>query len=375
MKRLFQTLLVLVLVAGASFAKEQLTISAKEAYKLIGKPGVMFVSGDSETAFENGHIRGSVNMFAHHLHHSDIMGRMHCAPLFMCPKEAEHYIGAHGIDNNTMVIAYDNYRGPNATGVLAFLKSYGHKKVYVLDGGVEQIKKLDPNQRKYDILKAKARKLKKAYKKAKKEGNIDEYKRLKAEYKKLKKEMKKLAKKLIIQRGIKKVDLGNGHYAYLCPESEAQITPKHYHIDKNHIDYSWIAGKDEVYAAVKDRLKNGDKSKFVIVDTRSMIEIIGQRKMDNVARGGHIPTSKFIEWKNITDFKRKLSFRDKKELEALFKKFGITKDKTIYAYCQVGTGRGSDIITALKLLGYPNAKVYSGSWDEWGNDMNLPIRR
>jgi thiosulfate/3-mercaptopyruvate sulfurtransferase len=374
MKRLLQAVLVLALMAGGAYA-EKLLISAKEAYKLIGKPGVMFVSGDSETAFENGHIRGSVGMYAHHLHHSDIMGRMHCAPLFMCPKDAEHYIGAHGIDNKTMIIAYDNFRGPNATGVLAYFKSFGHKNVYVLDGGVEQIKALDPNQKKYDELKKKARKIKKAYKKAKKAGNKEEYKKLKAEYKKIKAAMKELEPKLIIQRGIKKVDLGNGHHAVLPPEKEAKITPKHYHIDPKHVDLSWVAGKEEVYAAVKDRLKNGDKSKYVIIDTRSMIEIIGERKMDNVARGGHIPTAKFIEWKNITDFERKLSFRDKKELEKLFKKYGVTKDKTIYAYCQVGTGRGSDIVTALRLLGYKNVKVYSGSWDEWGNDMNLPIRR
>ena len=54
---------------------------------------------------------------------------------------------------------------------------------------------------------------------------------------------------------------------------------------------------------------------------------------------------------------------------------GITPDKTVYAYCQVGAGRSTEIITALKLLGYKNVKAYSGSWDEWGNDMNLPIKR
>ncbi len=374
MKRLLQALLVLAMVAGVSLA-DKLTISPQEAYKLIGKPGVMFVSGDSETAFENGHIRGSVNMYAHHLHHSDIMGRMHCAPLFQCPKDAEHYIGAHGIDNDTTVIAYDNWRGPNATGVLAFFRSYGHKKVYVLDGGLDAIKALDPNQKKYDELKAESRKLKKAYKKAKKAGDKAKYKELKAQYKQIKKQMKALEPELIVQRGIRKVDLGHGHYAYLPPEKEAKIEPKHFKIDPKKIDLSWVAGKDEVYAAVKDRLQKGDKSEYVIIDTRSMIEIIGERKMDNVARGGHIPTAKFIEWKNITDFKNKKSFRDLKELEKLFKRYGVTKDKKIYAYCQVGTGRGSDIITALKLLGYPHAKVYSGSWDEWGNDMNLPIRR
>lgn len=373
MKRMIQALFIVACMVGFLSAKDKILIEGKEAIKLIGKPGVMFVSGDSDTAFENGHIKGSVDMYAHHLHHSDIMGHMKCSPLFMCPKEAEKLIGASGIDNNTMVIAYDNYRGPNATGVYAFFKSYGHKKVYILNGGVEAIKALDPNQKKYDALKKEKRKIRKAYKKAKKANKMDEYKKLKAQYKKIKKKMKKLQAKLIIQRGKKVVELGEDLHAILDPK--ANIKPKKYHIDMKHIDTSIVAGKDEVYKAVKDRLKNGDKSKYVIVDARSMIEIIGQRKMDNVARGGHIPTAKFIEWKQITDFKNKKSFRDLNKLREMFKKYGITPDKTVYAYCQVGTGRGSDIITALKLLGFKNAKVYNGSWDEWGNDMNLPIRR
>ena len=375
MKRLLQALLVLALVAGASFAKDKILIEAKDAIKLVGKPGVMFVSGDDETAFENGHIRGSVGMYAHHLHHADIMGRLECAPLFMCPDMAEHYIGAHGIDNDTLVIAYDNFRGPNATGVYTYFKSFGHDKVLVLNGGVEAMKAVDPYWQEYAKLKQEARKIKKAYKKAKKAGKMDEYKALKKKYKELKAKMKELEPKLIVQRGIKKVDLGHHLHAVLPPESEAKIEEKHYKIDPNKIRYDMIAGKDEVYSAVKDRLKNGDNSKYIVIDTRSMIEIIGERKMDHVARGGHVPTSKFIEWKNFTDFENKKSFRNLDEMQKVFNKYGVTKDKTIYAYCHVGAGRSTEITTALKLLGYPNVKVYTGSWDEWGNDMNLPIRR
>ncbi|WP_187647538.1 sulfurtransferase [Nitrosophilus labii] len=376
MKRLLQALLIVACLIGILSAKdERILIEAEEAVKLIGKPGVIFVSGDDETAFENGHIRGSVSMYAHHLHHADIMGRLECEPLFMCPKTAEHYIGAHGIDNDTLVIAYDNFRGPNATGVYMYFKSFGHDKVLILNGGVEAIKKIDPNQQEYNKLKKEARKVKKAYKKAKKAGNKEEYKKLKVKYAELKKEMKKLEPKLLIQRGKKIVDLGHHLHAVLPPESEAKIEEKHYHIDEKKIRYDLIAGKEEVYKAVQDRLKNGDKSKYVIIDTRGMIEIIGERKMDNVARGGHIPTSKFIEWKNFTDFKNKKSFRSLKEMQEVFDKYGVTKDKTIYAYCHVGAGRSTEIITALKLLGYENVKVYTGSWDEWGNDMNLPIRR
>jgi thiosulfate/3-mercaptopyruvate sulfurtransferase len=106
-----------------------------------------------------------------------------------------------------------------------------------------------------------------------------------------------------------------------------------------------------------------------------MIEIIGERKMDNVARSGHVPGAKLIEWNKISDGENKLSFRDADQLKAVFDHYGVTKDKTIYAYCHVGAGRSSEIITALQLLGYPNAKVFTGSWDTWGNDMNLPIKR
>ena len=122
-------------------------------------------------------------------------------------------------------------------------------------------------------------------------------------------------------------------------------------------------------------MQKGQKSSFAIIDARGFEEIMGERKMDNVARGGHIPGATFIEWKNVTDMDKKLSFKELEKIQAVFEQNGITKDKTIYAYCHVGAGRSSHIITALELLGYPNVKVYTGSWDEWANDMNLPIRR
>lgn len=336
--------------------KEHL-ISAQDALKLIGKKGVVFVSGDSHDTYESiGHIKGSVEMYAHHLHHADITGHMHCAPLFMCPDEAEEFISKHGISNEDLIIAYDNFRGPNATGVWTFFKSWGHKNVKILNGGMDAIKAIDPAQIKVDNLKKERKKYKTLAKKAKKEGDAAKANEYKAKEKALKKEIKSLAKTTIIQKGKHK----GGHKG-------------HYKIDPDKIDLSVIAGKDEVKKAMKDILAKGDKSKYVIIDTRGMTEIMGERKMDNVARGGHIPGAKFIEWKNLTDFDRKLSYRDLNKIKKLFERHGVTKDKTIYAYCHVGAGRSTHIQVALRMLGYKNVKAYSGSWDEWGNDMNLPI--
>lgn len=372
MSRLFKMVVVLFMVScnflfandtysskGYTDSMKKHLISAKDAIELLDKKGVVFVSGDSHDTYESiGHIKGSVEMYAHHLHHSDITGSMHCAPLFMCPKEAREYIESKGISNDTLVIAYDNFRGPNATGVWAFFKSFGHENVKILNGGMDAVKMVDVNQIEYDRLKDESKKFKKLAKKAKKAGDEEKYKEYKTEEKELKKQTRALIPKLIIQKGKEKIS-AKGHFV----------------IDTDKIDYDLIAGKYEVKDAMDDILENKKESEYVIIDTRGMGEIIGERKMDNVARGGHIPGAKFIEWNNITDFDNKLSFRKLDELQAVFDRYGVKKDQKIYAYCHVGAGRSTEIVVALRMLGYENAKVYTGSWDEWGNDMNLPIKR
>lgn len=323
-------------------SQKDILISADEAVKLIGKEKVMFVTGDDEDIFKTGHIKGSVEMYAHHLHHSTITGKMECAPLFMCKEEAETYIGSKGIDNETLVIAYDDFKGPNATGVYAFFKSFGHEKIKILNGGRAVMMAVDPEQKIYDAIKE----------------NIKSAKENKELLAKLNTELKAQEKKLLVQRG----------------EGE-KISPKKYTIDLNKVNYDYIASKDELLKAVEDILAKGQKSNYAIIDSRGFEEIMGERKLDNAARGGHMPGAKFIEWKNVTDFEKKLSFQELGKIQKVFEQNGITKDKTIYAYCHVGAGRSSHIITALELLGYQNVKVYTGSWDEWANDMNLPIRR
>lgn len=400
-----------------AYPNSKMLISAEEAVKLIGKKGVMFVSGDSGDNYKNSHVRGSVEMYAHHLHHSDIMGGMHCAPLYRCIDDAEKYIGHKGIDNDTLVIAYDDFKGPNATGVYSFFKSFGHKKVKILMGGWKALKIVDPNAKKVKKLKKLAKKHKKAAKKAKKKigAYAKNVKRLeKAKAKKDAKKIAKLEKKVakgdisakqkaklealvksetakakkieaqiykiaavvsspkLSKADEKKYDI---HHQVAMTEKAEGVTPKHYRINKKKLNFTSIAGKADVLHAVNDIKKRGKRSKYVIVDARGMTEIIGERKMDNVARGGHVPGATFLEWKHISDAKRGVAFKTKAQLAKVFKKYGITKNKTVYAYCQVGAGRGSEIITALEIMGYKHAKVYTGSWDEWGNDMMLPIKR
>ncbi len=353
-------------VLAADFVNKDILISAEDAVKLIGNPKVMFVSGDNEDIYKLGHIKGSVEMYAHHLHHSDIDGEMHCAPLYRCIDDAEQTIGKKGISNDMTVIAYDDFKGPNATGVYSFFDSYGHKNVKVLNGGRAAMMAVDPAQKEYDALNKELKAITKAQKDAKealkKEGAdktaLDAtIAKAQADSTALKAKMTAVEKRLLVVKG------------------DEVVKPKTYKIDPKKIKWNVIADKVEVKHAMDDILKNGSKSKYVIIDSRGMGEIIGERKMDNVARGGHIPGSTFIEWSQISDADKKMSFKSADEIQKVYDSYGITKDKTIYAYCHVGAGRSSEHITALQLLGYKNVKVFTGSWDVWGNDMNLPIKR
>lgn len=305
-------------------------------------------------------------MYAHHLHHSEIDGTMHCAPLYRCIDDAEQLIGSKGISNDMMVIAYDDFKGPNATGVYSFFDSYGHKNVKVLNGGRAAIMAIDPAQKEFDALTKDLKAAKKAEKDAKdalKKEGADKaaleaaIKKAGEDAKALQDKITEVEKKLLVVKG------------------DEVVKAKKYKIDPKKIKWSVIAGKDEVKHAMEDIKKNGKNSKFAIIDGRGIAEIIGERKMDNVARGGHIPGATFIEWSQISDADNKMSFKSADQLREVYNRYGITPDKTIYAYCQVGAGRGSEHITALQLLGYKNVKVFTGSWDVWGNDMNLPIKR
>jgi thiosulfate/3-mercaptopyruvate sulfurtransferase len=47
-------------------------------------------------------------------------------------------------------------------------------------------------------------------------------------------------------------------------------------------------------------------------------------------------------------------------------------DEPLVAYCG-GGGRAARTFVALQLAGYTQAAVYPASWNEWGNQDNLPI--
>ena len=51
---------------------------------------------------------------------------------------------------------------------------------------------------------------------------------------------------------------------------------------------------------------------------------------------------------------------------------GVTPDRTVISYCQLGVLSAHNYV-ALRLLGYPDVRLYDGSWADWTTDPQRPV--
>jgi thiosulfate/3-mercaptopyruvate sulfurtransferase len=125
--------------------------------------------------------------------------------------------------------------------------------------------------------------------------------------------------------------------------------------------------------ALQGTLGTGDP---VILDVRSDAEFAGERfwpsgATEGAGRPGHIPGAVHLH----IDLLRTAdgAFKNAAELRQLFQNRGVISERSVVTYCTIGN-RASEVAFALRyLLGYPDARVYYGSWAEWGTRAGTPI--
>lgn len=126
-----------------------------------------------------------------------------------------------------------------------------------------------------------------------------------------------------------------------------------------------VASLDDVRRAV-------ERHDALLVDARPPDQYAGEAGAQ--MRRGHIPGAVSHYWQDDLGqegFGR--IWKPADSLRASYRAQGITPDRRLILYCN-STTEASHVFFALKfLLGYPDVRIYTGSWTEWSERGELPV--
>jgi thiosulfate/3-mercaptopyruvate sulfurtransferase len=127
----------------------------------------------------------------------------------------------------------------------------------------------------------------------------------------------------------------------------------------------------ELLATWQDVLDRIDNPDVQIVDARPEAAYSGEATGSDL-HTGHIPGALNLDWNTLVQADVPRPFKSPSELQATLDSIGLTRDKEIIVYCGSGVA-GSEVLFALQMLDYPQVRLYSASWAEWGNREDLPF--
>jgi len=126
----------------------------------------------------------------------------------------------------------------------------------------------------------------------------------------------------------------------------------------------------EVRASLDDVKKVVASGGSVILDVRPVELYTGEK--GPWKRKGHIKGSLSRFWGE--DLTVDGLWKDRAELRAAYEKLGVTPEKQIITTCGQGQMSAHTYFTLKYLLGYQNVKNYDGSFNEWSNIDDLPVK-
>jgi thiosulfate/3-mercaptopyruvate sulfurtransferase len=117
-------------------------------------------------------------------------------------------------------------------------------------------------------------------------------------------------------------------------------------------------------------------SKVVLLDVRSQAEFDGERfwpsgATEGAGRAGHLPGAVHVPSELLR--REDGAFRAADDLRRMFEERGVTPEHRVLTYCTIGNRAAQAWFVLTNLLHYPDARVYYGSWAEWGSADETPV--
>jgi thiosulfate/3-mercaptopyruvate sulfurtransferase len=138
------------------------------------------------------------------------------------------------------------------------------------------------------------------------------------------------------------------------------------------VDPSTRVGREEV-------LESLGSDDLVVVDLRSEEEYLGLRvapphAADHGAEArGRIPGARHLYYQSLLAPDGRFLGRD--EMVDRLQAAGVCLDKPVVLYCRLGHRASLGWFCLSELLGFEGARVYDGSWTEWGSMVGMPVER
>jgi len=114
----------------------------------------------------------------------------------------------------------------------------------------------------------------------------------------------------------------------------------------------------------------------LILDVRLGAEFAGEQFWPSGAtagagRPGHIPGAMHLHIDLLHTAGG--AFKSEAALRQIFQDQGVIPERSVVTYCTIGARASEAALILRYLLGYPDVRVYDGSWAQWGTWAETPI--
>lgn len=178
---------------------------------------------------------------------------------------------------------------------------------------------------------------------------------------------------LLERSGVKDIAIVDGGFAGY--QASGQTVTKEY----PRYDRQTFQLKDDpsVRVTLADVRKLIGQPNVAFIDPRPPELFSGEKPL--WVRNGHIPGARNIPWPTFTEannsqeaLKNPHKLKSLDEIRQILASRNITPDKQIIVSCSTGREATLQYVVLKHLLGYPNVRIYEGSWTEYST-TDLPV--